>query len=122
MSTQSIRIPVLNSLLYIRDSESTNFPDVDGKGASWLTKSCLAVSCLPDCDGETLVTIGIVHEVRLARAPLFDGILETPSRKIIVETVLAAKILEAAIPRLRTRVVVWTNGHRATDIVVIGLE
>jgi hypothetical protein len=118
----SVRIPVLNSLLIIRDASTDDLPEIDGNSAVWSTTSCVVVSCLPDCDGETEVTMGEAVEVGSGGKALFDGRLRTPSRLLIVETVLRKSILELEVPNPDTRVRIWTNGLRDTDKVAIGVE
>jgi hypothetical protein len=121
MTTKSARAPVLNSLLYVRDERMRNIPEIDGNEAVWSTTSCVAVSCLPDCDGETEVTIGSAQEVKKDGTLLFDGPLATPSRILIVETVLGKTILQIGVPSSQTHVRIWTNGLRDTDRVIVGL-
>jgi hypothetical protein len=121
MTPLSTNLRVLNSLLYVRDARKVDLPDIDGKGASWFTSSCVAVSCLPDCDGPTTIAIGAASELEVSGKPLFDKALKTPSRKIIVETVLDEIVLEQAVSGDITRVRIWTNGFRDTDRVIIGL-
>ncbi len=122
MTSNSVHLRVLNSLLFIRDARARHIPEIDGNSSVWSTTSCVAVSCLPDCDGETEVTIGSAYEVKQRGSPLFDGRLSTPSRTVIVETVLAERLLERNVPNLHTRVRIWTNGLRDTDRVIVGLE
>lgn len=121
MMPSSTNAKVLNSLLYIKDASKTDLPAIDGTGAYWSVPSCVAVSCLPDCDGPTTITIGAVSEVQVSGKLLFDSRLETPSRRIIVETVLGKTILEQSVQNDMTRVRIWTNGFRDTDKVTIGL-
>jgi hypothetical protein len=121
MTSKSASVPVLSSLLVIRDKDIRNLPEIDGHSSVWSTPSCVAVSCLPDSDGETRVVIGSVADVRQNGKPLFDARLMTPSGHVIVENVLGERILEMRAPKLDTRVTVWTNGFRDTDIVSIGL-
>ena len=121
MTSKSVTIPVLNSLLFIRDKNIRNLPEIDGHSSVWSTPSCVAVSCLPDSDGETRLVIGSVEDVRQNSGPLFDARLMTPSGHVIVENVLGERILEIKAPKLDTRVVVWTNGFPDTDMVIIGL-
>jgi hypothetical protein len=121
MTSKSVTVPVLNSLLFIRDKNIRSLPEIDGHSSIWSTPSCIAVSCLPDSDGETHVVIGSVADVRKNGNPLFDAKLMTPSGHVIVENVLGEKILEIKAPKLDTRVMVWTNGLPDTDIVIIGL-
>lgn len=122
MKSSSTRVPVLNSLVFIRDPTIEELPKIDGLSAVWVTTSCVAVSCLPDSEGETNIAIGPAQEIGLSGKPLFDGWLKTPSRALVVETVLKEAIVETRVPNLNTRVRIWTNGHRATDFVIIGLE
>jgi hypothetical protein len=119
---QSAKIAVLNSLLFVRDSKIRHVPKIDGDSAVWSTASCVAVSCLPDCDGDTEVTLGVPQELGVNKAPLFDGRLITPSRRLIVETVLGQTILEASVPNPVTRVKIWTNGFRDSDKIVVGVD
>ncbi len=120
MIVRSVRMPILNSLLFIRDASVRQIPKIDGSSAVWFTEFCVAVSCLPDCDGDTEITLGDAQE-RLEATPLFDGRLRTPSRRVIVETVLGRAILETSVPSATTRVKIWTNGFRDTDRVLISL-
>lgn len=120
--TTSTTAKILNSLLYIKDSRKTDLPAIDGNGAYWYVPSCVAVSCLPDCDGSTTITIGAASEMRVNEKLLFDNQVETPSHRIIVETVLGKTILEQNVPNEMTRVRIWTNGFRDTDKVTIGLD
>jgi hypothetical protein len=121
MTLQSVRLAVLNSLLFVADAQSDSLPEIDGIGAVWSTPSCVAVSCQPDCDGDTEVTIGSGRELEQSGKPLFDGRLKTPSGKIIVATVLREIVLERSVPTFETRVRIWTDGHQCTDRVIIGL-
>ena len=122
MTSRSVRVPVLNSLLFIRDKNIRNLPQIDGHSSVWSTPSCVAVSCLPDSDGETRIVIGSMADVTQDGKPLFDARLMTPSGYVIVENVLGESILEIRAPKLDTRVTVWTNGFPDTDVVTIGLS
>src|SRR5882762_5165326 len=93
MTSKSVTVPVLNSLLFIRDKNIRSLPEIDGHSSVWSTPSCVAVSCLPDSDGETRVIIGSAEDVRRDGDPLFDARLMTPSGHVIVENVLGERIL-----------------------------
>jgi hypothetical protein len=97
-------------------------PKIDGIGAFWSTPSCVAVGCVPDCDGDTEITIGPAEVVGLETAPLFDSVLPTPSGRLIVETVMKETILQVSVQGAETRVRIWTDGHPASEFVVIGLD
>jgi len=122
MNSESIRVAVLNSLLFVRDASLENIPEIDGEYSVWSTDSCIAVGCLPDSDGETEVTIGTIDDLRSRDVLAFDGQLTTPSRRVIVETVLKEKLLEELVPGVDTRVRIWTNGNRDSDRIFIVLD
>ncbi|HYK23139.1 MAG TPA: hypothetical protein VEU75_00585, partial [Candidatus Acidoferrum sp.] len=116
-------VRALNSLLFIKDTRTKDLPMIDGYGSIWTTSSCVAVSCLPDCDGSTEVVIGNPSDLQnTAGKLLFDAVLETPNKCVSVETVLAEKILEKDVPNATTHVRIWTDGFRDTSKVVISLE
>ena len=121
MAPKSVRIRVLNSLLVIRDENSRDFPDIDRTGVVWSSPSCILVGCMPDCDGETHVTIGHANEIRQDGKLIFDSRLETPSRSIIIHGVVEERILQIDVPTSETRVRIWTNGLRFTDQATIGV-
>ncbi|HSS99962.1 MAG TPA: hypothetical protein VLK33_23165 [Terriglobales bacterium] len=123
MSLITAHVRVLNSLLFIKDAWTRDLPKIDGHGSFWATASCVAVSCMPDCDGPTEVTIEYpLQSKNIVGKLLFDETLETSSRSIVVETVLADKILEQGVLGATTRVQIWTDGFRDTNKIKIGLE
>src|SRR5262245_41414321 len=119
MSAHTIERRVMNSLLYIRDAQIRELPRINGDSAYWVTTSCVAVSCLPDADGPTRITMGPESQVVKKWAPVFDGNLTIPSGSVVVETVLGEIILQSHVPSSTIRVRIWTNGHRDTDEVTI---
>lgn len=121
MTVVSTNHAVLNSLLFIKDATSDSIPEIDGIGALWTISTCIAVGCVPDADGETEVVLGPSNEVGTNKKLLFDGILETPSCAVTIETVLAQTLLEMEVTSSRTHVQIWTNGHRASDVVIVGI-
>jgi hypothetical protein len=121
MTLKSARIRVLNSLLVIRDELSQELPDIDRNGTVWSTASSVLVTCMPDCDGETHVTLGGVNEVGQDGTLIFDRHLETPSLRIVIDGVMEEKILQMDVPTSKTLMRIWTNGLRHTDVVTIGL-
>jgi hypothetical protein len=122
MTSQTVRLPVQNSLLYIKDSRTNDWPYIDGIQGVWTTLHCVAVSCLPDCDGETTLTVGTMDEVSQSEAPRFEGRLKTPSRRVVVDTVADEKVIEMPVLHTDTRIRIWTDGHLGTEFVIVGLE
>ena len=122
MSLIAAHIRVLNSLLFIRDSSMDALPTIDGNGSVWSNPTCVAVSCLPNCDGVTEIIIGDLADVQSGTATLvFERLLETPSRSVIVQSVEGATLLRREVPGAATHVKIWTNGARDTDKVIVGL-
>lgn len=72
-------------------------------------------------DGDTEVTLGLAHEVNSKGRPIFDGFLETPNRKVNVETAEGDMLLQTEVPSESTRVRIWTNALREPDKIVVGL-
>jgi hypothetical protein len=123
MKSTSMKIAVPNGLLFVRDSKNLNIPDLGDEGAScWSIPTCIMIQCLVDSEGETSITIGAANEVKTDRKLLFDGTLETPSRKVILEIVPGEKVLEMGVPFATNRIRIWTDGrHRLAETVVIGI-
>ena len=64
MTLIAAHVPVLNSLLFVKDSLTKDHPNINGIGSVWSTASCVAVSCLPDCDGPTEIILGDSGELQ----------------------------------------------------------
>jgi|SRR3954454_17601799 hypothetical protein len=93
------------------------------KGAPWVaTDTCILCMCMIDFEGATDLTLGSGSEVELERAPVFDGTLKTPGRRIVVETVWHDPLLQMATTGTETRVRIWTNRFLTPDEVVVGID
>jgi hypothetical protein len=80
------------------------------------------IQCLVDSEGEISVTVGAANQVKPDRKLLFDGTLETPSRKVILEIVPGEEVHETLVPFASNRIRIWTDGrHRLAETVVIGI-
>lgn len=86
------------------------------------TDTCILCMCMIDFEGETALTLGPASEVDANRAPVFDGILKTPGRKIVLETVWHDPLLEMATAGTETRVRIWTNRLMTPDEVIVGID
>jgi hypothetical protein len=74
------------------------------------TPSCVAVGTLCEIDGET--TISLSDEgvpPGFGPTPVFDGVLQTDSKKLSVCNVLLEVLLEIDVPSKRTRLQIWAN-------------
>lgn len=117
----SIKIAPPNSLLFVSDRDGGNVPEITRHRDLWWTPSCVVIGCLAFMDGETDVVLGGVADVDPGTVPVFDGILETPNRSVVVSTVGWNPALWAEVISQKTRVRIWTNRVREPDNVVIGL-
>jgi hypothetical protein len=119
----SIQIAVPNGLLFVRDSEVRKFPDFDDEKASfWSIATCVMIACLVDSEGEVDIAVGAADQVVQTQPPAFDRILETPSRKIILEIVPGETVHEVRVLDDKVRIRIWTDGrHRSAESIVIGL-
>jgi hypothetical protein len=80
------------------------------------------IACLVDCEGETDIAVGAADQVTQTQPPAFDRVLETPSRKIILEIVSGETVHEVVVSADKTRVKIWTDGrHQCAETVVIGI-
>jgi hypothetical protein len=73
-------------------------------------------------DGETAVTLGPAREVDPGGAPVFDAILKTPSRALVISTVDDETLLREEVSGTTTRVRAWTNKPSMPDEVIIGYD
>ncbi|WP_206452931.1 hypothetical protein [Aurantimonas marina] len=116
------RHPIQNSLIFIHDDEDYDLPEIDGIGRHWATPTCVAVSCSPGCDADTIIDVGDPSDVRQSDHQIFDGWLNTPSRRIKLDAVHIERIGELAVPCTMTRLRIWTDGHQDSEFVSIGVS
>jgi hypothetical protein len=72
-------------------------------------------------DGRTEIILGPADEVGRPDRPVFDALLDTPLRTVVVTTAENRSILQASVPSERTRLRIWTNHPAEPDEVIIGL-
>jgi hypothetical protein len=119
---QSIRIAPTNSLLFISDPNGGEAPAPSRDVRIRSTTSCISVPCLMWQDGETDVTLGTAHEVELSESPVFDAMLDTPNRAVVVSTIEGRTALKVPVSAPRTRVRIWVNRPQEPDRVIVGVE
>ena len=106
----------------IADEISGQIPELTGALQIASTSSCIAVGCLAFMDGETDFTLGLTDEVNPGRDPDFACALETPRRKIAIQTVEDKIILEVGVERNMSDVSVWVNDPSEPDEVIVGVS
>lgn len=110
-------VPVLNSLVFILDAKETTIPDISGIGAYWKTNKCVAISCLPDCEGDTEIVLTTRSVPPGSLKLLVDVRLETPSKRLAVELVPHRRIAELDVPSTSVTLEIWTDGYRDTETI-----
>jgi hypothetical protein len=84
------------------------------------TASSIAVGCA--ASAATELTVGDLGAAEAkASAPVFDGKLATPSRRLAVRTILGATLLEVVVPTTDTRVRIWANTPAEPTALTIGV-
>src|SRR5262245_39780542 len=112
-----------NSLVGIVGSRSAEIPTSISRTSASVasTPSCILIGCLMAQDGPTTITLGPEPRVTANDHLIFDGMLETPHRNVVVVTVLWEKLLDATVPNTRTCVRVWVNRLREPDQLFIAV-
>lgn len=86
------------------------------------TDSCVAIGCQCDVEGETEFRLGDRVEVDPGTPPIFQGRVKTPSRKVVVHSVLGEVILQMPVPQTETMISIWVNHPTVPDHVTVGVE
>lgn len=110
----------INSIVFISDNLKSKPPEhVVGSLISY-NESCVSVGTYPEQDGETEFSLGKADEFGDALQLVFDGIIETPSRRLMIWTVWDEILLEAAVPDVETRTRVWVEHPFWPQKLVVG--
>jgi hypothetical protein len=122
MKVQTVCVRALNALLFFRDSTIHDIPEIDGLATYWVSASCVAFGCMADCHGPTSVTVGPSSLIKPLARLVFDGQIQTPSHILRLDTVPNEKILETGVETVLTRVRIWDNGLRDSNVIAIGIN
>lgn len=117
----STRLAPPNSLILVEDSNGGEIPDSMNQSLIAATDSCIAVGCRAEDDGETEIVLGDCSDVDTGEQPFFDGVLRTPSRKLVVRTVLGVTLLEMPVSKTETRLKIWANDPAEPDRIAVGI-
>lgn len=95
-------------------------PETLGGGLVAATRSCIAVGTREEHDGETSISISDEGAPSgVGSHPVFDGVIETPSKVLSVCSVLDDVFLELSVVAPKTRVQVWANDLAEPDVLAI---
>ena len=113
-----IRIAPRNSLILVMDQSVGEIPGSMNKALVAATPSCIAVGTLSEHDGDTLISLSDEPTTLEAGLSLvFDGTLQTPTRKLSLCSVLDETLITSDVPGETTRVQVWANDDSEPDLI-----
>lgn len=72
-------------------------------------------------DGETEIVLGSYGSVDTDKELVFEGLLQTPNRKLVVRTVRGVTLLELPVPTTETKVMIWVNDSSEPDRIAVGV-
>jgi hypothetical protein len=120
--TKTLRVAPPNSLIFVRDEGGGVVPEFVPNRLVLATSSAVSVGCLAEMDGETEVTLGPIREIETKGLKVFDDVLETPTRRIVVETSEGEILLREDVASNRVRVCIWVNRVVEPDRILVGWE
>jgi hypothetical protein len=101
--TKTIKRALENGLIFIED-----------------TSSCVSVACLHEIDGEAELSLEAAGRAPANLDLAFDGMIETPTRKLMISAASGEPLLVTKVPSQSTRIRVWRNHPDWPDKVVVG--
>lgn len=120
------RVALEGSMFSVSDPQArAPLPRRSGSSRIAADSNYLVVGTLMSQDGDTEVTLSdSMSEVSARGVPAFDGTIETPSRRLVLQSADLEVFLEMKTTGLRSRVRVWSNDPREPDqiAIVVGNE
>jgi hypothetical protein len=117
----TVKISPPNSLILIAGEVGVEIPASMRGLAISATKSCIAVGCRAEPDGETELQLGSFAEFSGVGNPSFRGSLETPNGVVIVSTIHGDDVLRAPTAQQITKLAIWLNDPIEPYVIVIGV-
>ena len=110
-----------NSVVLVSDVDGGEIPRTMGGSLVSATNTCVAVGCLSEDDGETEFMLAPLSELDRADKPVYEGMLRTPKRHVVIRSVLGEHLLELPVLQELTKIKVWANDAKEPDNVVVGV-
>jgi len=118
--TETIKRALQNGLVFIEDAKGGKPPYPVTDEEVQYTSSCVSVACLHEIDGEAELSLGAAEDLAPNFDLAFDGMIETPSRKLVLSAVSGEPLLVAKVPNRTTRIRIWRNHPDWPDKIVVG--
>lgn len=116
-----IKVAAPHSLILIEDELAGVIPDLMGNSTIASTDTCIAIGCMAEDSGETEIVISRNKNDVLPEQKIFDGLLKTPGRKLVVRTTVGETLVELPVPHLETKLIIGANHFSEPDRIVICL-
>jgi hypothetical protein len=117
---KKISFAPVNSLVFVSDN-LRSLPPVPVRGSMVnYNEFCVSVGCYPEIDGETEIFLGRMTNVEAGLQLVFDGILQTPNKTLIVWTVDDEILLQDDVTDTETRVRILLSHPKWPEKVVVG--
>lgn len=117
-----IKLAPANSVVLVSDEGGGEIPQSMNDQAISATNSCVAIGCMAEDDGETEFTLGTLSELERPEQPAYEGMLRTPSRRLVIRSVHGVELLGLPVEGDVTRVKIWTNDTSEPNHVVVAVH
>ena len=121
MQETTVLLP--HPVLFIMDfsNESVEIPESSPSSCVSANSSCVSVKALADVDGEVTVTLAGIHEEPETNGfkNVFEGVVDTPARKLAIVTSENNKVAEMPVPNGKTTVVVSVDDETSPSRILV---
>lgn len=117
----SVHVAPRNSVVLVEDPSGGDVPTSTDPSLILSTDSCITVGCRAEDDGETEITLGQGSDIDTCDQLVFEGLLRTPSRKVVIRTTQNVTLLEMPVAATETLVRIWANDSTEPDRITVGI-
>lgn len=115
----SVRVAPRNSIVLVEDLNGGDVPTSTDTSLVLATDSCITVGCRAEDDGETEIILKQGSHVDTDDQLVFEGLLQTPSRKVVVRTIQNVTLLEMPVTTTETKLRIWVNDSTEPDHITV---
>ena len=120
MTVQRMSIAPEYVSFYVAGRRNVDIPmHMDRKGGVLTSNDCINIPALYWNDGDTHVAIGPYSEIKEAREPDSDSVLNTPDLEFILFDAIDPQFAIVQVPSDKTRIRVWIDHPTEPENVVI---
>ena len=110
----------INSIVFVSDNLRSKPPEHVVGGLISYNEFCVSVGTYPEQDGETEFMLGKAEKVGDALQLVFDGMIHTPHRNLMIWTVWEEVLLEEKVADVQTRLRIWADHNFLPKKLVVG--